>query len=339
MSEPIDIKTKKIIPRKENKKFDKTLVLACLEQNILSHWDTWGKLQQTWTSRAYKVFKDLDKYIVLIYLIRNYWQSLADKFEYQSMDEFYDSEYTTIEKINLIQISNELKIPKETIRRKVNELQNQGILKREGKSIVFNRKGIDTQKPNDTVDLLSSFIEKKSKMMQGADWFGERLTKEEIKGYIKKYFTIFWLRFFKLQIPFIIRHRTTFQDLETWIVWGNIALSHQYYLSRAAEKNLINEPIKFDNYYNSVANVKIERGINASSIADISTIPRATVIRKLKWLVKQDCIKKNKQLEYQMKNKGKLNKMIAENFIKNQNEVAEFLTDIFEFMKNSNFKL
>ncbi len=339
MSEPIDIKTKKIIPQKTSKKFDKSLVLASLEQNILSHWDTWGKLQQTWTNRAYKVFKDLDKYIVLIYLIRNYWQSLADKFEYQSMDEFYDSEYTTIEKINLIQISNELKIPKETIRRKVNELQNQGILKREGKSIVFRRQGIDTQKPNETIELLSSFIEKKSKMMQGNEWFGERLTKEEIKEYIKKYFTIFWLRFFKLQIPFIIRHRTTFQDLETWIVWGNIALSHQYYLSKAAEKNLISEPIKFENYYNSVANVKIERGINASSIADISTIPRATVIRKLKWLVKQDCIKKNKQLEYQMKSKGKLNKTISENFLRNQNEVAEFLTDIFDFMKNSNFKL
>ena len=54
--------------------------------------------------------------------------------------------------------------------------------------------------------------------------------------------------------------------------------------------------------------MKIIRGINASSIADISRIPRATVIRKLKWLVKQDCIKKNKNLEYQMKKGGKLNK-------------------------------
>ena len=42
------------------------------------------------------------------------------------------------------------------------------------------------------------------------------------------------------------------------------------------------------------------------SIADISRIPRATVIRKLKWLVKQDCIKKNKNLEYQMKKAEKL---------------------------------
>ena len=69
MSEPIDIKTKKIIPQIEQK-FNKSLVLESLERNILSHWDTWGKFQQAWTSRAYSSFRDLDKYIVLIYLIK-----------------------------------------------------------------------------------------------------------------------------------------------------------------------------------------------------------------------------------------------------------------------------
>ena len=100
MSEPIDIKTKKIIPRIEQK-FNKSLVLESLERNILSHWDTWGKFQQAWISRAYSSFRDLDKYIVLIYLIKESWQKLSDRFQYKTMDEFYDSEFVTIEKINL----------------------------------------------------------------------------------------------------------------------------------------------------------------------------------------------------------------------------------------------
>ena len=132
----------------------------------------------------------------MIYLIRNYWQSLSDKFTYLTADEFYDLKRITIDKINLIQISNELNIPKETIRRKVNELQKSNILYRNGKSITFNKTGIDFQKPNITLDLLSKFIEKKSKMMEGNDWFGEWWEKEEIKTVIKKYFTIFCLRFF-----------------------------------------------------------------------------------------------------------------------------------------------
>ena len=338
MSDPIDIKTKKIIPPSKTQ-FQKSLVLENLELNVLSHWDTWGKFQQAWTSRAYKSFNDLDKYVVLIYLIRNNWQSLTDKFQYLSMDEFYDTDNITIDKINLIQISQDLNIPKETIRRKINELQNSDILKREGKSIVFNRKGIETQKPNEMIDLLSTFIEKKAKMLQGKEWFGESISKVEINSFIKKYFTIIWLRFFRMQIPFLIRHRNVFRDLETWIVWGNIALSHQYHLAKAAERNLITSPITIKSYYSDVADVKILRGINASSIADISRIPRATVIRKLKWLIKQNCIKKSKNLEYQMKKGGYLNKKISENFLLNQHSVAEFLTYVFDLMKNSEFKL
>ena len=158
MSEPIDIKTKKIIPQLNAIKFDKSLVLDNLEHNILTHWDTWGKFQQSWTNSAYRTFKDLEKYIVMIYLIRNHWQSLSDKFIYFSMDEFYDQNEIIIDKINLIQISNELNIPKETIRRKVNELQDANILTRNGKSITFNKSGIDFQKPQETNELLSNFI-------------------------------------------------------------------------------------------------------------------------------------------------------------------------------------
>ena len=343
MSQPIDIKTKKIIPKLQTTKFNKSIVLDSLEQNILTHWETWGKFQQAWTNSAYRTFKDLEKYTVLIYLIRNYWQNLSDKFIYLSMDEFYEQESITIDKINLIQISNELNIPKETIRRKINELQEANVLYRNGKSITFNKSGIDFQKPTETIEILASFIEKKSNMMQGYDWFGQSWKKDQIKIFIKKYFTIFWLRFFKMQIPFLVRHRDVFGDLETWIVWGNIAVSHQYHLSKKKEEELIKEkdvdPIGLKNYYSSVVSVKVKRGINASSIADISTIPRATVIRKLQWLVKQGCISKTKKLEYIMIPKGKLNSKIASNFLINQNYVAEFLTDIFDLMKNSHFKL
>jgi predicted transcriptional regulator len=341
MSDLIDIKTKKIIPKLKIEKFDRSLVLENLEKNIISHYDTWGAFQQSWGNKAYRVFKDFDKYIVMMFLIRNYWQNLSDKFNYLSMDEFYDSENVTIDKINLIHISTELNIPKETIRRKVNELQNAGILVRKGKSIIFNKRGVNYHKPDNIIQILSTFIQKKSNLLQGSHWFGAALKKEEIQKFINKYFTIVWLRFFKLQIPFLIRHRNIFQDLETWVVWGNIALNHQDYLRKALEKNVLHENIDINryNYYKNMADFKIERGINASSIADISSIPRATVIRKLKWLMRQDVIKKTKNLEYQLKGSGKLHKMINQNTIINQNAVADFLTDIFDYIKNSNFKI
>ena len=339
MKDPIDIKTRRIIPRTSNVGFNKALVLESLEKNILTHWNTWGKFQQDWTNRAYNTFKDLDKYIVVMYLISKFWQNLSSKFYYQSLDEFYDQKTVMIPKINLIEISTDLNIPKETIRRKVNELQKQNILIRDGKSIILNKYGMDFQKPDVTVELLSLFIEKKTRMLQGSEGFGEYLSKDKVKNFINKYYTVVWLRYFKLQIPFLTRHRTAFGDLETWIVWGNIALNHQYHLHKIKENSLVKDEITISNYYKNVTDVKIDRGINASSISEISGIPRATVIRKLKWLVKNDAIKRNKYLEYHMQSKGKLNKKINENFMLNQNYVAEFLTDIFDYMKNSNFKI
>ena len=46
----------------------------------------------------------------------------------------------------------------------------------------------------------------------------------------------------------------------------------------------------------------------------------------------------NKNLEYVMKNTGKLSKKIEYTFKQNQLYVSEFLTDFFDYYKNSNFK-
>ena len=107
MSEPIDIKTKKIIPQPVKQGFEKSIVHEALKGSIISHWDTWGKLQSSWTNRAYKTFKDFDKYLVLIYLIRDNWQQSANKFEYYSFEDFYKKEKVVLDKINLIKISEE----------------------------------------------------------------------------------------------------------------------------------------------------------------------------------------------------------------------------------------
>ena len=338
MSEPIDIKTKKSVLQPIKQGFNKASVNEALQKNIISDWDTWGKLQSIWTNRAYKTFKDFDKYVVLIYLVRDSWQQFADKFEYYSYDEFYSKDNIVIDKINLVKISSELNISKETVRRKVNELQKEEILSRKGKNIILHRKVANYQKPQAALEALSSFLAKKSNFLKNEEWFGDPLEKKEIISYIEKYFTIVWLRFLKLQIPFLLRHKANFEgDLETWMIWGNVALHHQKTLAKQTSESLLSE-INYVNYYDKISEVKILQGVNASSISDITSIPRATVIRKLKWLVQRNALKKNRKLEYVMTSTGKLNKKIGQTFKDNQIFVSEFLTDFFDYYKNSNFK-
>ena len=44
------------------------------------------KWQRFWDDD--KTFKDLDKYIVMMYLVRNFWQNLSSKFHYLSIHYF-----------------------------------------------------------------------------------------------------------------------------------------------------------------------------------------------------------------------------------------------------------
>ena len=144
MAKPIDIKTVKIYehlkkkPSFENKSF-KTLnsesVYDVLSKHSNETVSLWFKLQQAWCNNAYNTFKDYDTYLILIYLINTVFQKYSDRFQYLSYLEFYEKNELVIDKINLIEISKELNIPKETVRRKINFLQNQNIIFRKGKSI------------------------------------------------------------------------------------------------------------------------------------------------------------------------------------------------------------
>jgi Mn-dependent DtxR family transcriptional regulator len=81
------------------------------------------------------------------------------------------------------------------------------------------------------------------------------------------------------------------------------------------------------------------RGVNALSIANISSIPRSTVIRKLNKLSKEKIIKKNKKKEYFLTGQGKLNDKIKANYLINQKSLALFVTDIFNLIKKSSLKI
>ena len=65
---------------------------------------------------------DMDKYLILIYLVQKSFRHYADILIIHSEEQFYTKEEFEIEKINLIEISEDLGIAKETVRRKVNEL-------------------------------------------------------------------------------------------------------------------------------------------------------------------------------------------------------------------------
>ena len=340
MSKPVDIKIAQFTkPDKLEQSIDSSLVWEIFQKNnneVLKHFI---KFHQAWVNQAYTVFKDFDTYLVLIYLINKVFLNLSDRFHYMSFESFYNQEKLSIEKINLIEISKDLNIPKETIRRKVNFLQDQGIIFRDGKSIFLNVPKIGIQKPVTSISLIAACLANFSNLLSSEKWFGDKISQETIVKFIQDHFTVSWEYFFRFQIPYLVRHRTFFGDLESWNVFGSIAIVQIRELIEKTQKQVIDNPGNFRDFYLYVLKHKAKRGINASSISDISAIPRATVIRKLKAMEKKKFINRNKNLEYSMGSQPVHLKGLEENYLVHQKLWSDYTTTMYNLMKHSKLKI
>ena len=126
-------------------------------------------------SDAYKTFNDLDKFLILIYLINTDFIFFRRNNINIKFDDFYKDKTLEIDKINLIQISKDLNIPKESVRRKISELENKGIIKKKGKQILIIRTAYEFQKPINTLKNLSSIISETSEVLKKKILYQNRL--------------------------------------------------------------------------------------------------------------------------------------------------------------------
>ena len=339
MSEPVNIKIAHINKAQTTKNtINKEAVFEIFSKSNFESLSPFYKFQQAWVNKSYATFKDFDTYLILMYLKQNIYVNYSDQFHYMSVDAFYSQDKIAVDNINLIQISKSLDIPKETIRRKINYLQKNDIIFRSGKSIYLNSKALEIIKPTNTLPTLAIFFEKMSVILSKEDWFGRSLKRENIEQFIKDHFTVCWEYFYRFQIPYLTRNRKTFGDLESWNVWDSVAIAQTSKYGETLNQIVREELNTYEDYYLSMLKFKPARGINASSISDISGIPRATVIRKLREMEKKKFIKRNQKLEYTL-GQAKNLKVFQTNYLINQKNLSIFCTTLFNLMKNSKFKI
>ncbi len=115
---------------------------------------------------------------------------------------------------------------------------------------------------------------------------------------IKKRFSLCWRWFYRMQIPLIIGYHKFMQDLSTFHIWGTICMNQVLNISK--ELNPVDKP-PLDYFMTNnllLNNLGSDAGISAMSISDMTQIPRATIIRKCKFLIKNDLIKMNEKKQY-----------------------------------------
>ena len=90
-----------------------------IQDNFAALAPVYFTLTSNWFVRAYDHWKDIDKFVIIIYLIHQdliYFRQNGVKINY---DTFYKDKSIEINKINISDISKDLGVPKESIRRKV----------------------------------------------------------------------------------------------------------------------------------------------------------------------------------------------------------------------------
>jgi len=271
--------------------------------NVLSPY--FFKLMSEWTIGAYSLFKDLNKYEILIYLVNKQFEFYRRNNLNISYENFYKDKSLEIEKINLIKISTDLDMPKETVRRKIFELEKKGIIKKIGKKIIIDRSAYVSTQPTITLKNLSILLSIFSKVLKREKVIKNELSHQEINYLIKQNFSFCWYQFYKFLFPYCLRWKKYFGDLEFFSIIATIILNSR----SQVDKKLKGLDSYLDKWRSTLVSHKI-RGINAMSIAEITGIPRPTVVRKLKILIKSKIISldKNKLINIDI-NKKKFKQM------------------------------
>ncbi|WP_435086753.1 MarR family transcriptional regulator [Candidatus Pelagibacter bacterium nBUS_33] len=302
------------------------VIFKIISKNFSKIAPYWFELLSSWLIRSYNVFQDIDKYIILVYLINKDLIFFRKNGLIVDYDTFYNDKSIEIPKINMSDISTDLKIPKESIRRKLQELEKTGVIRKNGKKIFVDRTAFITARPEQTLKELTALLSKFSEILIEEKITNRVFTADEIIVSLKNNFSFCWYQFYKLLFIFTNRWRNDLDDLETLAI-GLVVL-----LNTVGNKTFKAKDLNM-NHWTKLAQGADDVGVNTMSLSDITGIPRPTVVRKIKRLIETDFLNINEKKLITLNIKGsRLKKQIK---MQNQNmkSLSNMLHRIFNQIK------
>ena len=257
---------------------DEDKIFKIINKNFSRIAPLYYQLITSWLIRAYNVFNDIDKFIILIYFINKdliFYRKNGLIIDY---DTFYKDKSIEIPKINISDVSKDLNIPKESVRRKVQELEKAGIIKKIRKKIFVDRGAIVVAKAEKTLKDFSLLINMFNKTLVEEKMTSNVYDVDQISKSIKDNFSFCWYQFYKFLFIFTTRWRVNITDLET------LAIGFVVLLNTIGNKSFKVKDLNRKNW-NKISQGADDVGVNAMSLSDITGIPRPTVVRKIKRLI------------------------------------------------------
>lgn len=270
----------------------KKLTAEEVHEFLLNHYGElsvdWVVHQWTWLNTNYKCFNDLIKYLISIYFVQKTLEYYFENGLTISYDKFYSDLTIQIEQFNISSLSKEFNLPKETMRRKIQELENQKVIIKKNRNIILDRNAYDFVKPIRQIKVTSNYLHKILKIMKKEGYVKSVISAEDVTDIIKTNFSRCWLWFYQFQIPNMITWKNYFNDINEFYIIGTCWINQVY--NTQNKINFSNTTNKILDNVHKYVSQNPGTGLNAMSISEMTGLPRATVIRKNKNLIKKNLL-------------------------------------------------
>ena len=308
--------------------FNKKNIQKLITGNFEKLAPTYYRLISEWMNSSYEVFNDIDKYRIILYLINKDFEQYIQIKKIESYDNFFMFDKSLeLDRINIIEISKSLNIPKESTRRKILDLEKLSVLQKIGKKIYIDRSAYRLVQPKNTLKNLSVLLSKISELLKIEKLIEKSLNVDEVSERLKNNFSYCWYYFYMFIFSLTSRWKRQLGDLEIYSV-GMVITCHSI-----VNKSYEGVGLNFSEWEKDMVNIE-ESGVNTMSISEITHIPRPTVVRKLNYLLKNKYISVNKKKQFSINIKDQALTDTIRIQEQNISSLSDLVCKIFEKSKN-----
>ena len=278
-------------------KFDPEKLSKVIEQNYSHLMPDFFEMQTEYLASLNIIYHDLDASLVAMVLTSRLYKQLindSNSKEKLSLKYFYQNKYKLpINSFKIKEISTLLNLPRETVRRKKEKIIKDRliILDKKKKMYDFNSDMVDKKVNDSQIENLSKFLSKFSIYFSKNKFFIRAVSKEKIKKDVEEKFLLYLTKFLDFQISYFSKMKTIV-DIESVFIILLCALNSTSQLRKKENPMGVNDIFKRLHSFNDTY------GLNATSISEITKVPRTTVLRKISSLEKRGILVKDKHKRY-----------------------------------------
>ena len=284
-------------------KFETSKLSKVIEQNYSHLMPDFFEMQTEYLASLNIIYNDLDASLIGMVLTSQIYKNTLDSNNSKdkiSLKHFYQRENfrLPVSTFKIKKISSMLNLPRETVRRKRAKLINDKliILDKKNKLYALNTDIIEEKILNIQINNLSKFLSKFSIFFAHNKLFIKEVSKDQIRKDVEEKFLIYLIKFLDFQISYFSKMKTM-MDIESVFILLLCTLNTTSQIKSKKE-----EPMNTKAIFSKIHSLNSTFGLNATSISEITKVPRTTVLRKIAFLEKMGMLRKDKFKRYASNN-------------------------------------